>query len=133
MTQKFTSRDLRSVRASAGRLAAGWASDEVTEEFVLAVSEIATNAILHGGGSGVVSLWRTDDELSCRISDDGPGMRDPTAGTTPPPPSTKGGYGLWLVRSLCSRVLIDTSWRGTTVLLQTVRSPLSPPGHPVLP
>src|SRR5829696_9268180 len=72
--------------------------------FVLAVNEIATNAVLHGGGRGRLRMWRTGPQLICEISDTGPGLpggRLPPDG--PPAPDATSGRGLWLTRSLCDR------------------------------
>jgi anti-sigma regulatory factor (Ser/Thr protein kinase) len=107
--------DLREVRAAVARHTGSWPSPEQAEDFRLAVSEVATNAVVHGGGRGTMTLWSTDRLLACRITDRGPGMPDPAAGTAPPPPSTDGGYGLWLVRSVCTTVDIRTSPAGTRV------------------
>lgn len=88
--------------------------------FVLAVAEILANAIVHGGGSGSLRLWRSDVALHCRVSDTGPGI--PTerlaAPAGLPPLSAAGGRGLWLARQFC-QVDITASPAGTTVDLAT--------------
>src|SRR5690349_6121586 len=73
----FAGADLFEVR----QLVWSWASrealaGEATEELVLAVHEVATNSIRHGGGVGMLRLWRTGDELVCEIQDAGY-IRDP--------------------------------------------------------
>jgi hypothetical protein len=67
---------------------------ERVEDFVTAVSEIATNAVVHAGGGGHIRLWIDADTPICETTDTGPGLSDPTAGTTPPAASPHGGYGL---------------------------------------
>jgi anti-sigma regulatory factor (Ser/Thr protein kinase) len=85
-------------------------------DFVLAVNELVTNAVQHGGGSGDVRLWRTRSALWCEVTDHGPGLpahrRD---GYRLPPANAPGGRGLWLVHRLCDEVTIATGVRGTTV------------------
>jgi anti-sigma regulatory factor (Ser/Thr protein kinase) len=86
--------------------------------FVLAVNEITTNAVLHGGGLGRLRLWRAGHHLVCEICDWGPGL---PGGRLPanvaPPAAAIGGRGLWLTRSLCDVFTLRTGRRGTTVRL----------------
>src|ERR1700760_2886324 len=68
----FAAEDLYELR----RLVAGWAareamSGEATDELVLSVHELATNSVRHGGGVGMLRLWRTADELVCEVQDAG--------------------------------------------------------------
>src|SRR5271165_6329956 len=44
---------------------------ERTEELVLAVDELASNSIRHGGGAGTLRWWREQDELLCEVRDGG--------------------------------------------------------------
>jgi serine/threonine-protein kinase RsbW len=88
--------------------------------FVLAVNEITTNAVVHGGGFGRLRLWLTGRQLVCEISDAGPGMpggRVPP--NLPPPVEATGGRGLWLTRRLCDAFSVHTDRTGTTVRLAT--------------
>jgi anti-sigma regulatory factor (Ser/Thr protein kinase) len=41
---------------------------------VLAVNEIAANAIVHVGGSGLLTLWTADEKLICEVVDNGNGI-----------------------------------------------------------
>ena len=43
-------------------------------------SELATNAVRHGGGSGRLRLWTDDQVLVCEVSDTGAGITDPNPG-----------------------------------------------------
>ncbi|HEX6208624.1 MAG TPA: sensor histidine kinase [Actinomycetota bacterium] len=65
----------------------------------IAVNEILTNALLHGGGDARLSLWREGASFVCQVEDEGPGIADPLAGYRPPAHRT-GGRGLWLARQL---------------------------------
>jgi serine/threonine-protein kinase RsbW len=85
--------------------------------FVLAVNEIMTNAVRHGGGRGVVWLWRTAGGLRCVVSDHGTGEAERFNGHVLPPTEATGGRGLWLARHLCDSFGVETGSRGTRVEL----------------
>jgi serine/threonine-protein kinase RsbW len=88
--------------------------------FVLAVNEITTNAVVHGGGLGRLRLWLATRELICEVSDAGPGMPGGVVPPhRPPPTEARGGRGLWLTRSLCDGFSVRTGQLGTTVRLAT--------------
>jgi len=77
-----------------------------TEEIVLSVNEIATNAVLHGSPPSTIRAWRRVDEIIFEVTDAGEGIRDSLAGQLPPPPEGLGGRGLWLTRLLSDAVEI---------------------------
>jgi anti-sigma regulatory factor (Ser/Thr protein kinase) len=85
----------------------------------LAVTEIATNSIRHGGGHGVLRIWHEDGALTCEIRDAGR-LRDPLLGRVKPygEPRTFGGAGVWLANHLCDLVQVRSGSAGTTVRLQ---------------
>ena len=58
--------------------AAGFAED-AAEDLVLAVHEVASNSVLHGGGGGVLRIWQEDEAMICEVNDRGV-IRDPLAG-----------------------------------------------------
>jgi anti-sigma regulatory factor (Ser/Thr protein kinase) len=92
---------------------------------LIAATELATNAIRHGGGTGRLRMWRTDVTLHVQVSDDGPGITDPhLAGTRPVPLTAVGGRGLWIVRQLCDHLHIATM-AGATITASFDLSPLS--------
>jgi serine/threonine-protein kinase RsbW len=109
-------------------LVAAWAANagllgQRLEGFVLAVNEIITNAVRHGGGRGRLRLWAAAGVVWCEIRDHGPGptaaaggQRRPT-GYELPPTSATGGRGLWLARHLCDTLSFDRRPDGTTVQL----------------
>src|SRR5271170_5945505 len=41
------------------------------DDLVIAVHELASNAVRHGAGHGRLRIWRSDQALHCEISDDG--------------------------------------------------------------
>lgn len=91
--------DVRTVRHAVENSAtdAGF-DDERAAELVMAVNEIATNALVHGGGPATVRLWSEPGELTCVIADSGPGVHEPLAGYHRPEHGSPNGYGLWLAR-----------------------------------
>jgi anti-sigma regulatory factor (Ser/Thr protein kinase) len=95
-----------------------WAGAAIqsAEQFVQAVDEVATNAIDHGGGSGLLRVWTDPQRISCEVSDTGAGLRDPLAGRLPTG-FTARGRGLWLARQLCDLVELHSGPGGTTVRL----------------
>ena len=100
---------LRHAVAAAAR-SAGLVGDGL-EDFVLAVHELVTNVVRHGGGSGAVRLWQRHDLLTCEVSDDGPGLGEMTVAL--PSPGEVGRRGLWLAQQLTEGLMIDNSGQGT--------------------
>ena len=86
------------------------------EEFLLAVHEIATNSINHGGGRGVLRVWTTSDAIVAEITDAG-WITDPLVGRRSPTSSQIGGRGVWISNALCDLVQIRSDATATTVRL----------------
>lgn len=59
------------------------------------VSELVTNAILHGDGHATLRCWTDEAGLTVQVSDDGPGIEDPFASLRPPALPVRGA-GLWI-------------------------------------
>ena len=110
---------LRDVRALIGAHAArtGLAQERIAD-LLLAVNEIATNSLLHGGGRGTLRVWREDDALVCEVRDEGR-IEDPLAGRRRPASDSEGGRGLWLANQLCELVQVRTLPAGSIVRLHT--------------
>jgi len=85
--------------------------------FVMAVNEIITNAVVHGGGLGRLRLWLAGRQLVCEVSDAGPGIPDGRLPPGRPPVEATSGRGLWLTGTLCDAVSLETGRHGTTVRL----------------
>ena len=84
------------------------------DDFSLAVTELTTNSVLHGGGSGTVSVWGDGTQIMCEVRDRG-WLRDPLAGRRAPRCDKPGGRGLLMVHNLADLVRIHTGPEGTTV------------------
>ncbi|KAB8188250.1 ATP-binding protein [Nonomuraea phyllanthi] len=91
------------------------------EDFVLAVNEITTNAVIHGGGYGRLRLWSHDGRLWCEVTDEGPGLSPGWMSDMRPPAGLEfRGRGLWLTRMLCADIMIVSGPGGTTVTFAAV-------------
>jgi anti-sigma regulatory factor (Ser/Thr protein kinase) len=91
---------------------------EVAEVLELAASELATNSIRHGGGTGTLALWTEPGAAVVEFSDSGH-LSDPLTGRLAPALASVGGRGLYLVHQLCDLVQVRSSPRGTTVRVIT--------------
>lgn len=119
LDQRFDLGGLYSLRAAVVAHASELGlSDHGVENLMIIASELATNAVAHGGGGGRLQLWRDADLLRCQVSDSGPGLADPqTAGIETPPPSAPSGRGLWIARTLSEEIDIVSGAQGTTVTI----------------
>ena len=89
------------------------------DDFVLAASEIASNAFEHGAPPAAVSLWTTATSVICQITDTGE-FAQPLAGLLHPPALQRRGRGLRLAHQLCDQFYL---WpHPTTVRLHMDRN-----------
>ncbi|MFI9721827.1 anti-sigma factor RsbA family regulatory protein [Streptomyces sp. NPDC052396] len=82
-------------------------SPAALDDLALAVAELTTNSVVHGGGSGTVRVWAEDGHLVWEVADRGH-HTDPLAGRRPPTPERPGGRGLLLVHYLSDLVHTHT-------------------------
>lgn len=117
---------LRHAVAACAR-AAGLHGDRL-DDFVLAVNELLTNAVRHGGGQGALTLWRVDATVVCEVADTGQGMRHRRHEQSDRPPlDTPGGWGLWLVGKLTDGMRLDTGSAGSAVRIWSAVGPAPAP------
>jgi anti-sigma regulatory factor (Ser/Thr protein kinase) len=90
------------------------------EDFLVAVHELASNSIRHGGGEGVLRVWSEPDAVVCEVCDAGR-VTDPLVGRIAPSGERIGGWGLWLANQLCDLVQVRTGPDGTTVRVRLAR------------
>ncbi|WP_433387469.1 ATP-binding protein [Micromonospora sp. KLBMP9576] len=95
-------------------------SGQRLDDFVLAVNELITNAVRHGGGRGWLRLWRQSGEVFCEVSDHGRGISSQRLDDrSRPAADTAGGWGLWLARELSDSMAVESGANGTTVRIGT--------------
>lgn len=87
--------------------------------FVVAVNEITTNAVRHGGGRGRLELWLATDRLHCRITDEGAGIPSEYHRPHRPEVHAVGGRGLWLARNGIPAFALETGASGTEITLSS--------------
>lgn len=110
-------RSLSSVRREVWARLHEHVGEDPALDYLLAVGEVTTNVVEHGGGYGELMLWRHPGKLVCQVRDEGPGFDDLQAGTQAPAGRATGGYGLYLARQLCDGVEIASQPGDTTVCL----------------
>ncbi len=89
-------------------------------ELALAVNELVTNAIRHGGGKGTLHIWQSGNTTVCEVQSSGR-IREPMVGRKHPGIHRDGGRGLWIVNQLCDLVQIRSNAAGTTVRLHMMQ------------
>jgi anti-sigma regulatory factor (Ser/Thr protein kinase) len=111
-----TLRGLRELVVYAARMSG--VDDDRCSDLGLAVHELGVNSIVHGGGTGLLRLWREPGDLVCEVSDGGH-IADPLVGRIPPPHDDVEGRGLWMVNQLSDLVQLRSGPTGTTVRVHT--------------
>jgi anti-sigma regulatory factor (Ser/Thr protein kinase) len=106
-------RDLEEFRERLAReLVAEGVSEAKALDMLLAATEVAANAIEHGGGVEAVRVGRAQGRFVCEIVDRGIGFDDPTAGYLAPREGV--GTGLWIARQLTWQIEFFRSESGFT-------------------
>lgn len=85
---------------------------------VMAVNEVATNAVVHGTPPIEFRIWRDGAVLHCEVADIGLWHPDPLTGFLPPESAAAHGFGLWSARMLVDLLEIRAGHHGTRVLLR---------------
>jgi anti-sigma regulatory factor (Ser/Thr protein kinase) len=83
-------------------------------DLALVTAELATNSVVHGGGSGALRVWDEDGCVVCEVHDKGR-LADPLAGRRPAARDQRGGRGLLMVNLVADLVRVHTGPEGTTV------------------
>jgi anti-sigma regulatory factor (Ser/Thr protein kinase) len=140
----FSSGSLKALRAAVQDYAdqAGMPPDRAID-LVLAVHELAANAVRHGAGTGRVRMWTQPEGLRCEVQDAGPAARESQAGHEGPrddpgpdpgpdpdsgqdPGSDAGladpwsyvdGHGLWVARKVADRMQVRSGPGGTRAMV----------------
>jgi anti-sigma regulatory factor (Ser/Thr protein kinase) len=120
LNQRFDAGTLPELRRAvlAEALAAGMPRERAAD-LVLAVHELAANAVRYGGGAGRVQMQVTGRALCCQVSDDGRGDDDgrthAEAGGVAGAWLFQPGHGLSLVRSVADHLTIEPGPAGSLV------------------
>jgi anti-sigma regulatory factor (Ser/Thr protein kinase) len=122
VSEEFTIGELGRVRALVSRAAKlVGLTRSVIDNLVVAVNEIAANAVRYAGGKGRIRIRSYDRGISVEISDSGPGL-PAGLGDRPAGPTATGGRGLWMAHRLCPSMTVASSKRGVTVTLSAMRA-----------
>jgi anti-sigma regulatory factor (Ser/Thr protein kinase) len=114
--QPITRETLSDVRAFTEAEAAGLPGPRM-QDLILAVHEIATNSVRHGGGTGTLRIWREEGAVVCDVRDRGRIAQQPLVGRVRPALGQAGGWGLWLANQLCDLVQLRELPGGSIVRL----------------
>jgi anti-sigma regulatory factor (Ser/Thr protein kinase) len=120
LDQEFDSGTLYALRSAVqAHLGRAGLSEDRASEVVLAVHELAANAVAHGAGYGRVRIWDGADMLSCEIIDGGPADPGAARGSSEVvnPWPTQDGHGLWLVRQVADQLDVRSGPRGTRAII----------------
>lgn len=120
----FTVGDLHQLRAMVARAAHRVGLSRLsTENLVVAVNEVAVNAIQYAGGGSVV-VEDDGDAVAVRVTDHGPGLPGHRVDIAEERPAVDAvsGRGLWLARRLCRTLSIVSGPAGVTVRLNMSRA-----------
>jgi anti-sigma regulatory factor (Ser/Thr protein kinase) len=138
LAQEFDAGSLYAVRSAVAAYAsAAGLPPQRTDDAVVAVHELAANAIRHGAGHGRLRLWVAGATVYCQVADDGAaraaaagkglagnglGAADGdgaavAAGLADPRWRPARGHGLWLVEQVADWVSLDTGPAGTIVTI----------------
>jgi anti-sigma regulatory factor (Ser/Thr protein kinase) len=117
LTLDFTGQALFELRrAVMKRASEAGLSAERSTELVIAVNEVASNSIVHGGGQGTLLVWHNLESVLCEVRDNGR-ILDSMVDRIRPDQRAKSGRGLWLANQICDLVQIRSGQLGTTVRL----------------
>src|SRR6476661_1018777 len=117
LDQAFDGDSLYALRATvAAHGSQAGLSDGRTRDLVLAVHELAANAVRHGAGQGRLRMWATPEGVRCEVIDDG---ADGTGEEPAEAPvwHVEPGHGLWLVRRIADGASVQSDPSGTVAVV----------------
>ena len=91
--------------------------DDVLDDLRVAVSEVVSNAWLHGRPPVRLQAWAGADRLVVTVTDRGQGPDDPLVGLVPSSELDPGGWGLWIAHQLFRDIDLVSSADAFTVRL----------------
>lgn len=115
---EFEREELSSIRELVGHeTAVASLPAERGSDLVAAVSELAANSVIHGGGRGTLHVWREPGAFLAEVHDRGT-IEQPLVGRLRPGLEQEGGRGLWMVNQLCDLVQIRSGPEGSGIRLR---------------
>jgi anti-sigma regulatory factor (Ser/Thr protein kinase) len=128
LDQEFGETTLRVLRETVLAHATAAGMPEVRAlDVMLAVHELAANAVKHGGGTGHLRMSVTNEELICQVSDPGSassglprstlGSQLPGAAARTSPWPYEPGHGLWLVRQVADHISVNSGPAGSQIIV----------------
>jgi anti-sigma regulatory factor (Ser/Thr protein kinase) len=109
--------DLSALRRRLRRWGGGVVNDQDNDDIIIAVDEIATNALEHGHPPARVRGWTTLEALFVRVDDHGSDRIPTTTGYRRPSTDARRGRGIWIARHLADVLTTHIGSTGTTVVL----------------
>ncbi len=91
-------------RFAAERARMAGLAGERLDDVRVAVTEIATNAVLHGRAPRVIRAWVDGPSIVFEVEDAGEGIGSPLTGFLAPSVEATDGRGVWIARRLCDLV-----------------------------
>ncbi|RKN41102.1 ATP-binding protein [Micromonospora endolithica] len=125
LDEPFTAATVTELRhLLAAHVASSGLTGDPADDFVLAVHELVTNAVRHGGGIGRLHLSRCDGVLRCTVTDYGAGQDDVPVDL--PDADVPGGRGLWLAHHLTGTLALRRRPDGLAATV-SAHLPAAPP------
>lgn len=125
LDQAFDSDSLYALRAAVAAHAAQASVPQArVHDLVVAVHELATNAVRHGAGHGSLRVWAHDGVMHCQVSDDGAARADGAASGAETAAAdswpAEHGHGLWLIRQVADQTSLRTGPGGTVATVSFI-------------
>ena len=112
----FSGATLCALREALAGFAARAALDRTTKiDLFVAIGEAVANAVRHGGGEGMLRIWRDEREIVADVISYEGRFENVMHGYVPPPQFAESGRGLWVVRQICEWVEIRPRSSGSIV------------------
>ncbi|GII86218.1 hypothetical protein Ssi03_42080 [Sphaerisporangium siamense] len=115
----FCVADLPEVRDFAALQArrAGMAEESIGD-YLVAVNEVATNAVTHGSAKARLRVWCEGGDLLIDVHDDGHWIIEDQPGMIAPHDYSTSGMGLWVARRLTKQLILRTGAAGTSLTMR---------------
>jgi len=128
LDQAFDADSLYALRAAvAAHITEAALAPGRADDLVIAVHELAANAVRHGAGHGRLRIWRSDADqtLRCEVTDDG--LPEATGTADAPQWRAEPGHGLSLVRQVADQATLRSGSSGTEATITFALAPPAPP------